>query len=138
MKGVEIVTYSSSRILAATIILVTSSLWTFSETTSEPGCLWTNRSIYTYPTTKQAGLQFVYLYIRSRYLGIVIAGGLTPWNASKFFPNRPEPLLKLNVSFRFTSLPRTNDKIDNTLGVALSGSLCSGNRFGSSSVMANI
>lgn len=130
--------YSSSSILEATITLVTSNLCTFKEMTRESGCLCTSLSIYTYPTTKQDGLQSVNLYNLSKYFGMLIFGALSPWNASKLFPSRAEPKLSssscwlrqsLSRSFRATSLSSTEDNMVSTLGVLASARLGSSCRL---------
>ena len=119
--------YSSSIILEATITLVTSNLCTFKDMRRESGCLCASLSIYTYPTTKQDGLQSVYLYNLSKYLAMLMFGALTPWNTFNLFPNRAELLqltsstCSMSLSFRATSFSNTKDNMVSTLGVVVGG-----------------
>lgn len=117
--------YTSSSILEATITLVTSNLWTLRDMTRESGCLCTSLSIYTYPTTKQEGLQLVYLYILSKYLGMLMLGALTPWKTFKLFPMSPMDS-PTSPSFRATSLSIAKASTARTLGVVDSTPVISG------------
>uniref|UniRef100_A0A7C9CKV9 Uncharacterized protein n=1 Tax=Opuntia streptacantha TaxID=393608 RepID=A0A7C9CKV9_OPUST len=105
------------------------------------GCLCNSLSMYTYPTTKQDGLQLTYLYNLSKYFPMLMLGALTPWNTFKFVPSscacpvvltptKPElglnPPLSRSLSFLAMSPSNIEPKIIKTLGVLGSTSIASG------------
>jgi len=114
-------TYTSSNILVATMTLVTSRRCTLREVRSKSGWRWIRRSINTYPTTKQEGLQLVYLKMRSKYLAMLIPGALSPWKMVSFLGLKtPAAGEFANCSFLVTSRSSTEARTGNTLGISLS------------------